>query len=755
MTWAGPTAAPTPDVLAPAAARERYVDLAPLGRGGMGELRRVQDTWFDATVAMKILAPRLVDSASARASFIHEAQLLARLRHPGVVAVHDRGEQPDGRLWYTMTEVTGGTLQDAYEHLPAAFSARHRSLLGVLARVSEVVAYAHDQGVVHRDLKPANLMLGDFGEVFVMDWGIATDMGTWVDEPVGTPRYMAPEQAAGGGAAAAADVYALGVLLHELLTGRTLLRRKGLAAVEKLRTAPPTPFPDGVEGIPSSLADTVRAAVDSDPSRRPSAQGIASSLRNWLEGQARAQEARQIVARAEARAEEARTLRVKARALRAKAKAERWPAQLRPEEEAFHAVWAAEDDAERLAQRVGVLEARWLQEVGSALNHDPDCAEAHAALADHYAARLVDAELDRRTSDARVLETYLLRHDRGQHQRLLDGHGTVTLRSTPTGAQVTAYRVVEQQRLLVEVEPRDLGATPLEAVELPRGSWVFVLEHPECEPVRYPVFLRRGGDWDGAVDLPQRGSLGSNDAYVPAGPFLCGAEQGAMEPFPRHTRWLESFVIQRRHVTVEEFAVFLRDLRDRGEDWERWAPRVDGGVSVDEALRRVSALGDPASVAEHPITGVCQRSALAYGRWWSERTGQPWTLATELQWEKAARGADGRAYPWGDTFHGSRANVPSPGAEEAWLRPAGAFPLDGSVYGVVDLAGNAVDWCWNGWSDDPDRLVAAEDGGLAAGRGGTYITTDGAAMHGASRLASPSNTRWRHVSFRLARSASA
>jgi serine/threonine protein kinase len=144
-----------------------------------------------------------------------EAKVLAHLEHPGIVPVHDSGTLADGRVFYVMKRVRGARLNEA---LSAATSIAQR--LDLFLRVCDAVAFAHAQGVVHRDLKPENVMLGAFGEVLVMDWGIAASLGGHALDGIvaGTPGFMAPEQASGAAAIdARTDVFALGALLDAIL----------------------------------------------------------------------------------------------------------------------------------------------------------------------------------------------------------------------------------------------------------------------------------------------------------------------------------------------------------------------------------------------------------------------------------------------------------------------------------------------------------------------------------------------------------
>jgi eukaryotic-like serine/threonine-protein kinase len=198
----------------------RYELVSVLGRGGMGVVYLARDTALDREVALKIFDRPPGDA--------NEARLIARLEHPGIVPVHDFGELPDGRLFYAMKLVRGDRL-DRWVSAGRNISER----LGVFLRVCETVAFAHAHGVIHRDLKPENVMVGEFGEVLVLDWGIAAEVSMAEgglrnadsglrsgDSIAGTPEYMAPEQARGDAAVDhRADVFALGAVLAGIAAG--------------------------------------------------------------------------------------------------------------------------------------------------------------------------------------------------------------------------------------------------------------------------------------------------------------------------------------------------------------------------------------------------------------------------------------------------------------------------------------------------------------------------------------------------------
>jgi serine/threonine protein kinase len=232
----------------------RYEITRRLGRGGMGVVYAARDRTLDREVAVKVLDG--VEPAAAVADrLLAEAKILGRLEHPGIVPVHDAGTLPEGGVFYVMKLVRGHRLDAALET---------RSLgdrLELFVRVCDAVSFAHAHGVVHRDLKPQNIMLGAFGEVLVMDWGVAMLAGSGREEiSVGTPGYMAPEQRRNAGAVdARADIYALGVVLEGMLPQPG---PKALLAVARKARAPE---PQGRYGDVAALAVDIARFRDGAP----------------------------------------------------------------------------------------------------------------------------------------------------------------------------------------------------------------------------------------------------------------------------------------------------------------------------------------------------------------------------------------------------------------------------------------------------------------------------------------------------------
>ena len=301
---ADPTPAPRPEpAIGEIAADDpdRYEQVNEHARGGLGRVVRAVDRRLGRTVAVKEL---LRHDASNEARFLREAMITARLEHPGIVPVHEAGRWPNGDPYYVMKLVEGRTLKELIAKAPAL---RERlALLPHVIAVADAVGYAHSQGVIHRDLKPSNVIVGEFGETIVVDWGLARDRKRDLPEPaedvitaggsgastvsgkvVGTPAYMSPEQALGGVVDERADVYALGAVLYEVLAGSPPHADSTPQAVlDRVIAGPPRPLAMVVPGVPGELATIVRKAMARDPEARyPNAIALAEDLRRFTTGQ--------------------------------------------------------------------------------------------------------------------------------------------------------------------------------------------------------------------------------------------------------------------------------------------------------------------------------------------------------------------------------------------------------------------------------------------------------------------------------------
>jgi len=292
--------------------RSRYEAMKVIGEGGMGEVHLCRDARIGRDVAMKVLLPRRAGHPHHRARFIREAEVQGRLEHPGIVPVHDVGATPSGNAYFVMKRIRGLTLSQIVHGLARGKPditlgySRHR-LLAAFQSACLTIEFAHSRGVVHRDLKPDNIMLGDFGEVYVLDWGVAYlrehdeivfDDAVWRPAPLprltqdgeiyGTPGYMAPEQVRGAPIDGRVDVYALGAVLFELLTYQPLHRGRNVATILRstlegadARCNERVP---GCAVAPELEAIVVRATATDPAERFQSARELHDTLDAYLAG---------------------------------------------------------------------------------------------------------------------------------------------------------------------------------------------------------------------------------------------------------------------------------------------------------------------------------------------------------------------------------------------------------------------------------------------------------------------------------------
>jgi len=816
---------------------DRYLDLGLLGTGGMGEVRRVRDRDLGCTLAMKIIRPELVGHPRALARFVEEAQCSAQLQHPGIVPVHELGRLPDGRYYFTMAEVRGRRLSEVIAEVHAASRGDRwepgssgwtfRGLIDAFHRVCEAVAYAHSRGVVHRDLKPDNIMVGAHGEVLVLDWGLAkvvgrrdlaasawafdtvvtdrsrdADQATHMGAVAGTPAYMPPEQALGAidQIDARSDVYALGAILYQILSGRPPYEgQTAWAVLAQVRAGGPPPpgrgsgAPDAPSGpaLPDELvAACVQAMARSPGDRFPDAGALAAEVAAWLDGARLREQALAVFAQAESLAPEVAELRVRADALDAESAVLLKDVKSWQPEEDKQPGWARADEAATLRRDADRRDLQHERGLTGALRIDPTLPEAHAALAERHRAAHATAE-DARETDAADRAAQLLRThaealpeahpERRRSVAYLKGDGALTLVTDPPGAEVLLYRYTLQHRRLVPEFERSLGRTPLSRVTLPMGSYRCVLRAAGHADVTYPIQIRRGAHWHGvppgehvarAIWLPAVGELGPEDCYVPAGWFSAGGDPKGLEALPARWVWVDGVCVSRFPVTNREYIAFLDDLVVQGREEEalRHAPRERAGGEGEQGplicgftdgrfSLRPDGDGDVWS-PDWPVCMVDWHGAVTFAAWRSAATGLAWRLPHELEWEKAARGVDGRFYPWGDAFDPSWGHMRESRQGRAMPAVVGAYPVDESVYGVRDLAGNMRDWTVARSVHDGDVRAGKPVESVESGhydnptqvfRGGAWGFS-GTGLRSTYRSGDPTSRRNHNVSFRLVRS---
>ncbi|MFI5297936.1 MAG: serine/threonine-protein kinase, partial [Polyangiales bacterium] len=384
----------------------RYRKLSVLGVGGMGRVDECLDTRLGRRVAMKRVKPELADRTQATALLEREAKVTGNLEHPNIVPVYDFGDDSVEGPYYVMRIVDHASLSDVIDRLAARdpetfLEFTLARLLRVLSQVCNAIEYAHSRGFAHADLKPANILLGAFGQVHVVDWGIAAALGETPAFFAGTPGYVAPELVDGKQPLdPRSDVFSLGAVLYEVLCQRrafphrdtTDLIRAAKQPEIGYRVAPPSGLPCAFE-VPDELEQVCLRALAVDPEHRfPTAAALGKAIDQFLEGtldkERRAQRARELVDVGEGLEQSYHDLtrdrpRRTAELVELRASVPPWA----PEAEK-QALWDAEDGFAVLE----TLRVRTLHEVVSTYEQALEAwhghADARAGLARVYAAEL-------------------------------------------------------------------------------------------------------------------------------------------------------------------------------------------------------------------------------------------------------------------------------------------------------------------------------------------------------------------------------
>ncbi len=740
-------------------AHEKYAIETLIGEGGMGEVLLVEDRDLQRQVAMKVLRKEVEQKDALRLHFLAEAQATSQLEHPGVPPVHDLGITPAGQLYFTMKLVRGRTLAEVLHDLVLRRRDVQREyslhrLVTIVTRIAETLHYAHERGVLHRDVKPDNIMLGDYGEVHLMDWGLARiaeedlegqpldaervatarsgdALKTQHGDVKGTLPYMSPEQLRGQSDAldGRTDIYSLGCVLYEMLTlqpafdprAGDLLQRVSAADVPDVAKRSPK------RKVPPALADATRRAMAREAADRfDTAEDFADALQAWLDGSSertrRHEEAEALAAKGRESVARFETLRAEIDA--AEKAAETEAAKFEPWQplDEHTSVFEARQKVEELETARALAFADATHTLNAALVQEEDNASARTALCDLWKTRLDGAERRADKADVAHALAMIERYDDGQLAAYVKGDAALTLQTDPPGAEVVIQRFEDERGILVLGEEHSLGTTPLDGAPLEMGSYLCVVRKEGFADTRYPVHIARGHQWEGLVRLRTPEEIGDEFVYVPGGPFVCG------EGKETKTAEVGDFAIQRLPVTYGDYAEFLAavDTEEGVEAAAEHLPRTpgdgphmlrsdDGTYVVDPKIVEGEALA--ANIERHgeryesrlPVLGVSWDDAVAYCAWKTKTTGMAWRLPTEEEREKAARGVDGRRFPWGDVEHASLAKCRESRPESTQPEPVGAFATAVSVYGMADAAGGAWDWT-DSWLDDRKALRVLRGG---------------------------------------------
>jgi len=774
---------------------QRYKIERELGRGGVGLVFAAEDVEVGRVAALKILNEHASKAPDLVRRFVTEARITAQLEHPGIVPVYDIGVLPSGEPFYTMRVISRHALSDVLRDPAVRGDWPLTRLVGVFAQVCMAIGYAHSRGVVHRDLKPDNILIGDYGEVYVTDWGIAqvqasalregreslgADGATKAGSFLGTPGYMAPEQILDASSVdARSDVFALGVILYEVLTSELPFAAKTpvLAIGRTLREEPKAPAAVNAKA-PMVLSELCVRCLAKDAAERPvGCAEIVKELEAYLEGSKEREKQRQV----------ARGLVVEAQKLRASADAlgqekrtlqheARWElAGVEPYDELGkkRGAWELEERAAQAEREAAEATGEATVLLQQALARDPENAEAKRSLAEIYYARVLGAEETRRSGERVYFERMLRLHDDGSFALRLRERARLVLESRPTGARVVAYRYMPSGHTFRLGPPRELGVTPCER-DLQAGSWLLVFEKEGYPDVRLPVRLDRGESLRADIAFYTQAEIGEGFQYVPGGLTAIGGDPDAPHSLDARRVALSDFAIGRVPVTFREYLAFLEDVgRTQPALAERRAPQMEEALGrfafrVGERwVPTAGLLGGRRSLEHEALSGenleralrfpVCSVSwfdAMHYAAWRSDKEGQTLRLPTEMEWERAARGADARFFPWGDMFDPTFCKMRDARVGIARPEPVGQFETDLSPFSVADLAGGVREWVGD---VDGEMAPPPEEGdsgevelAVRILRGGSWAAS-GPECRAASRLRASPGLRRSDFGFRLVR----
>jgi eukaryotic-like serine/threonine-protein kinase len=785
----------------------RYEFGEGLGAGGAGKVVKARDREIGRVVALKTLKPGAEADSALGNRFLTEARITAQLEHPNIIPVYDIGTLPNGQPYYAMRVVKRQSLQNVLTNPDLRKQWPLVRLIGAFVQISRALAYAHRRGVVHRDIKPENVLLGDYGEVYLGDWGNAKLLSSSeVTEPIsldptgqdfgrkrqaalasalsGTPGYIAPEQIRGDHTRIdhRADIFALGVVLYEILTGEHPFDAPTvLAVILATQTRDPKPPRSVAPSCPLLLEDLCLAMLAKEPDLRPpSADRVASEAEAFLEGakerMRRREEAIKLCELAKGPLERDRALDNERERLAKEARRLLQNVKAYEPIERKRSGWQLEDRAVEVEREQARAAAEAIDLYTKALAYDPELVEARAGLADLYWLRAMRADEERKDAERIYYEALVSEFDVGRYATLLSADSVISIETSPPGAMVVAYRYIEKDRILIASDERHIGRTPLREARLSPGSYLFIVKRAGYRDVRYPLLLKRGSHHRLEVNLYTEAEIGEGFIYVPGGPFIAGGDTQAYDPLRRAELFVPDFAIARFPVTFRDYCDFLNELetRDldltlkraphgtRGSDGYVARPAIGGGWEPVPTMVEGDAQklfpAEEGHLWNLPVVLVDWFDALAYCRFRSERDGVAIRLPTEVEWEKAARGADGRFYPWGDHFdptfclmRTSRPFLPQP-------EPVGTFSIDTSPYGVRDMAGCVREWVADlhdekSWAQAARELESTADRAGDAWRicrSGSW-SADSQHCRSASRTRFFGMTRALNLSFRVAK----
>jgi serine/threonine protein kinase/formylglycine-generating enzyme required for sulfatase activity len=710
-----------------------YLIIEQISTGSMAEVYKALQTSMNRMVAVKIMSPSLTDDPEFVARFRQEARTVASLEHPHILPVIDFGEQ-HGTLYLVMRYVNGGTLANLIEKgpLPPPQALRY------LTEIGEALDYAHSLGIVHRDIKPKNVLLDAQGNPFITDFGLAklltgggiTGSGLGI---IGTPHYMSPEQGRGQAVDSRSDIYSLGVVLYQMITGRVPFDADSTVGIIMRHIADPVPDVTQINpDLPPAFNAVFERALHKEPGARyQTAHALAQAVAHAM------------------------GTSVLTGPVLSRAPSQEPPTKLRPAPEPASRAEnglsnpPSESPAARPAEPPQIVTP--IPAPSSSLQNAPNLVTPIPSRPSAPPARTTHPSLHAYAPDWKSLWPQI-RHLLKATLRPLTRQALAIIGGAVLVALIGFSLYSAFARPASPMTPS--AATPT-GVATPPG----VTSAPSPKPTIPPAVASATRPGPTATEPAQNRVEAKKDGmiliYIPAGNFLLGsadADPNAKEDEkPQERIYLDAYWMDQTEVTVDRFAQFVIETHYQ-TDAERgccdgnnakpgglvYAPGPGGTWTSTFVERAYWKLPDGPGVGEasprRPVVQVTWNDAQAYCAWAGRR------LPTEAEWDKAARGTDGLIYPWGNDFDGTKvnfcdkscaANWRNATVGDGWPRTSnvGVFPAGASPFGLLDMSGNV----WELVNDLYDfrgyfRFPTANPPGVETGttrvvRGGSWLDT--------------------------------
>jgi serine/threonine-protein kinase len=714
----------------------RYQLERRLGQGGMGVVFQARHIFLKTSHAIKVILPDLVGNDPMLVTrFRQEALAAAAIRHQNIIAVTDFGVVRGTMPFLVMEFVNGDSLQDILAEEKVMPPER---ALEFACAIGAGVGAAHKQNIVHRDLKPLNIMTQKdqpIGEgLKILDFGLAKIksgelLGSFVQAKtsglMGSPFYMAPEQWSDEEPDARADIYSLGIILYQMLSGDVPFKGSSIPSIMKKHlTLPPPSFKSAGVEVSPQLEAVVRHALEKDISARtPSVEVFIAELKEavaaggsaWAGGETActipdetmyAPASTTSENRQQTTSESPPDRTVSSTALSVAEQAKLAASQAAYEREQKEKERVAREELAREAE-----ERRKAEEEKERKRKEQEDRVLKEKEEREERERRQREQMERVERQAKELEERLARLATSMPPSpagptVIDPDSTHIQQAAKTeaasnnslpGAPTTLY---ESDRPRTEIS---IPAKPKSKSLLLIGSVVLI------------VLLVGGGI--GAYLLrskPSTGGGGNNSTptpivtdetikadlvEIPGGTFQMGRNDGPPQEQPEHAVTVQKFLMDRTEVTNAEYAGFVRDMNyETPSDWVK---------------------GKPLSSQERwPVTNVSAKDAEAFASWRSKRDGVTYRLPTEEEWEFAARdGGQHKSFPWGDSWEERRAVV-----KGAIPKPVGSYPDGKNRWGVVDLIGNVSEWTSSKASIYSGRQIPVENRDWLILRGGSFAS---------------------------------